>query len=101
MDERAARVAEMIQDPAVDLTVDANAVAGVLALVFGVDVTATLGQCAHCHTVDAVGTMRAYMRGPGVVLRCSSCTGVVIRIVERPDAVMVDLAGLAGLRLDR
>ena len=53
------RVAEMRDDPAVDLVLDANALGGMLAGLFGADVTGCPGQCAHCHTVSMVGTMRA------------------------------------------
>jgi hypothetical protein len=35
------------------------------------------------------------MNGPGVVLRCSTCTEIVIRIVRRPDGgFLVDVAGV-------
>lgn len=95
------RMALMRDDPAVDLTVDGNAVAGILAAVFGTEVTASHGQCATCHTVSMVGTMRAYTRGPGVVLRCPACAEVVLRIVETPHGTLVDVRGAAYLELAR
>ena len=95
------RIALMRDDPAVDLTVDGNAVGGLLASVFGADVTASPGQCAHCHTVSVLGTLRAYVRGPGVVLRCPACADVVIRIVETPSAMIVDVSGATYLRIER
>lgn len=98
MDER---VALMRDDPAVELTVDGNAVGGLLASVFAADVTASPGQCAHCLTVSLVGTMRAYVRGPGVVLRCPACAEVVLRIVQTPTAMLVDVSGARSLRLGR
>jgi len=48
-----------------------------------------------------VGTMRAYVRGPGVVLRCPACAEVVIRIVETPTHTLVDVRGATVLRLRR
>lgn len=96
MDER---MALMRDDPAVDLTVDANAIAGLLAGLFGADVTASHGQCASCGTVSLVGTMRVYMRGPGVVVRCPACAEVVLRVVETPRGRMVDLRGVASVEL--
>lgn len=60
----------------------------------GVDVTATSGRCAHCGTVSVVGTLRAYTRGPGIVLRCPACEGAVIRIVETPGGLRVDSAAI-------
>jgi hypothetical protein len=98
MDER---IAMMRDDPAVDLTVDGSGVGGLLAEVFGVEMTTAPGQCAHCHTVSVVGTMRAYMRGPGVVLRCPACAEVVIRIVQTPRGTMVDARGAAYLVVQR
>jgi hypothetical protein len=95
------RIAMMRDDPAVELTVDGNAVAGLLAAVFAAEVTASPGQCATCHTVSMVGTLRAYTRGPGVVLRCPACAEVVIRIVETPRSVLVDVSGVQMLQIVR
>ncbi len=95
------RIALMRDDPAVDLTVDGNAVGGLLASVFSADITASPGQCAHCGTVSIVATFRAYVRGPGVVLRCPACADVVIRIVETPTAMIVDVTGATYLRFER
>ena len=95
------RIALMRDDPAVDLTVDANAVGGLLAGVFGVDVTASPGQCATCRTVSMVATMRVYMRGPGVVLRCPACAEVVLRIVQTPTSTLLDVSGARYIRLPR
>ncbi|HEY4228497.1 MAG TPA: DUF6510 family protein [Candidatus Limnocylindrales bacterium] len=95
------RIALMRDDPAVALTVDGSGVGGLLASVFGGEMTAAPGQCAHCHTVSIVGTMRAYTRGPGIVLRCPACAEVVLRIVETPTATIVDVSGVSSLRIER
>ena len=94
------RIAMMRDDPAVDLTVDANAIAGLLAAVFGREVTEMEERCVHCGTVSVVGTLRVYMRGPGIVVRCPACAEVVLRIVETPGGVRVDLSGATHLRLE-
>lgn len=93
------RLTLMRDDPAFDLTVDANAVAGLLETVFGAEVTSSEERCAHCGTVSLIGTLRVYLRGPGTVIRCPACTDVVVRLVETPSGVRVDLAGAAGLTL--
>jgi hypothetical protein len=95
------RIALMRDDPAVDLTVDANAIAGMLGAMFGADVTASPGQCATCRTVSMVGTMRVYMRGPGVVVRCPACAEVILRIVQTPGATLVDVSGASWIRIPR
>ena len=91
---------EMV-DPAAARMVDANAAAGMLRDIFGVEMTAVPGQCAHCGNVAELGTTRAWMDGPGVVLRCSICHEVVLRVVETPGAWMVDARGAVYLRLPR
>jgi len=80
---------------------DGNAVAGLLAETFGWDMTTTPSQCAHCHNVNITAELRAYTRAPGVVLRCPTCSGVVLRIVETPTATLVDASGIAWLRIER
>jgi hypothetical protein len=84
-----------------ETVLDGNAVAGVLAAAFGLEMTAVPGQCAHCHTVSVVAQLRAWTRAPGIVLRCPVCSGVVLRIVETPTAMLVDTSGAAWLRFDR
>ena len=63
--------------------------------------TAVPGQCAHCRTVNVVAQLRAYTRAPGIVLRCPACSGVVLRIVETPTAILVDATGVSWLRFER
>jgi hypothetical protein len=92
------RIAMMRDDPAVGLTVDANGLAGLLEQVFGRDVTAMEERCAHCGTVSVVGTLRVYMRGPGIVVRCPACAEVVLRIVQTPAGMRLDLSGATHLR---
>ena len=92
------RIAMMRDDPAVDLTVDANPIGGLLESIFEREVTAMEERCAHCGTVSIVGTLRVYMRGPGIVVRCPACAEVVLRIVETPRGRRVDASGATHLR---
>jgi hypothetical protein len=84
-----------LDDP---LVLDANAVAGELQEMKGVEVTTFLACCAHCGNRDALGSLRAWTQGPGVVLRCVVCSEVVIRWVRRPDGPRLDLRGAAFLQ---
>ena len=88
-------------DPVDDQVLDGNAVAGILAVAFGAEMTAVPGECAHCGTINVVAAMRAYVRAPGTVLRCPACDGVVLRIVETPTGTLVDVRGVAWLRFER
>ncbi len=83
------------------MVLDGNAVGGLLREVFGDEMTAVPGQCAHCGNVAAIGTLHAFTQAPGVVLRCSVCANVVLRIVETPDSIYVDARGATYLRLAR
>ena len=67
-----------------DLTLDGNAVGGLLAEAFGDDLTARDGACPDCGARGALATLKAYTHAPGVVLRCRSCDAVQIVIVRTP-----------------
>ncbi|HEY7599968.1 MAG TPA: DUF6510 family protein, partial [Candidatus Limnocylindrales bacterium] len=67
-----------------DLTLDGNAVGGLLVEVFGHEMTAVDNDCAHCGTHSQLAELRAYVHGPGVVLRCPACTDIVLVIVRTP-----------------
>jgi hypothetical protein len=83
-----------------DLTLDANAAAGMLMEIFGVEMTAAASRCTHCGNRGQIGTLRAYMHAPGVVLRCSVCTQVVMRVMRREDgSFLVDARGAAYIRM--
>lgn len=101
MDERSIeqRVAEMHGDPAIDLVLDGNAIAGLLMDVFDREVTSLATRCRHCATVSVVGTLRVYMRGPGVVIRCPSCTEVMLRFAKAPAGMRVDMSGQDDLQM--
>jgi len=91
------RLADMREDPALELSVDANAIAGMLIEVFNEDVTERETRCLGCQTVSIVGTLRVYMRGPGVVVRCPACTEVMLRFVKLPAIRRVDVSGQSNL----
>ena len=74
---------------------DGNAAAGVLAELFAVDLTAALSRCGACGTTAMLGAHHLYADAPAVVLRCPSCTEVVMRVASRPDRILLDLRGAA------
>jgi hypothetical protein len=82
-----------------ELMLDANATAGLLHEIFGVDMTAEPMECANCGREGEVGALLAFTRGPGVVLRCSGCEQVVLRIVQTSEATYLDARGAVYLRL--
>jgi hypothetical protein len=82
-----------------ELMLDANAAAGILYEIFGVEMTASPTECTNCGNEAEIGTLSAFTHAPGIVLRCSACEHVVIRIVQTPEAVYVDARGAVYLRL--
>lgn len=84
-----------------ELMVDANATAGILYEIFGVEMTASPTECANCGNEGEVGELLAFTQGPGIVLRCSTCENVVLRIVQTTEAIYLDARGAVYLRLAR
>ena len=84
-----------------ELTLDANATAGLLHEIFGGEMTTMPTECASCGNEAEVGTLLAFTHGPGYILRCSTCQNIVLRIVETPDAIYLDARGAVYLRLSR
>ena len=80
------------------LILDANAVAGDLQEMMGIEVTAFVSRCATCGNRDRLGSLRAWTHGPGVVLRCVICSEAVIRWVRTPDGPRIDLRGASFLQ---
>jgi hypothetical protein len=89
------------QDKNRELMLDANATAGLLHEIFGVEMTAAPTECAACGNEAEMGTLLAFTQGPGIVLRCSACENVVLRIIQTPDAIHLDARGAVYLRLLR
>ncbi len=78
---------------------DGNAAAGALADVFAPDMTAAITSCAACGDARPVGELLAYLRAPGLVLRCASCQVVQIRVVRAPGRAWLDLRGIRVLQV--
>jgi hypothetical protein len=82
-----------------ELMLDANATAGLLYEIFGVEMTAEPTECAKCGNEAEMGTLLAFVHGPGIVLRCSGCENVVVRIVKTPEAIYLDARGAVYLKI--
>ncbi len=82
-----------------ELMLDANATAGLLYEIFGVEMTAAPTECANCGNEGEIGELLAFVHGPGIILRCSTCEHVVLRIVQTPDEIILDARGAVYLRL--
>jgi Family of unknown function (DUF6510) len=74
---------------------DGNAAGGEIGALLAIDVTMARGECVGCGADMALATARMYGPAPGLVLRCPSCDGVLLRVVETPGRAWMDLRGLA------
>ena len=87
-----------MDDPAVDdSAVDGNAIGGLLASVFGTEMTTAVGTCGSCGAVGLVAELAVYRPGLGTVVRCRSCESVLMVFVSVREVICVDLMGLASL----
>lgn len=78
---------------------DGNSIAGPLFEYFGTEMTTERGSCTHCGASALIGELRVYPRAPGTVVRCPSCSNVVIVLVNIRATQHIDLCGfqlLAG-----
>ena len=82
------------------IPLDGNAIAGDLAEVFGADLTTATGVCATCGASALLAETVVYMRGPGRVARCRTCSAVLLVLVTIRGITCADLRGLAELRTE-
>ena len=72
---------------------DGNEAAGPLADLFAVDLTEAQSRCASCGTTAMLGAHHLYADAPALVLRCPSCTEVVLRFAAQQGRLLLDLRG--------
>ena len=82
-------------------TLDGNAIAGLLADVFGEEMTTAIGTCAACGASAEVATFAVFTRAPGTVARCRACASVLMVLVTIREITCVDVHGLALLERPR
>jgi hypothetical protein len=81
------------------MTLDGNAIGGLLLEIFAADMTSAEATCAACGTVRPVAETAVYLRGPGTVVRCRRCTSVLMVISRVRGRNCVDLSGLDALQV--
>jgi DNA-directed RNA polymerase subunit RPC12/RpoP len=77
-------------------TLDGNAIAGMLHVAFGREMTTALGTCGGCGRQSRLGQAAVY-RGAGTVVRCPYCEHAWLVIIEKGDMMGVSAEGLAAL----
>jgi hypothetical protein len=76
---------------------DGNAVGGLLREVYGAEMTIAATECAHCGAAGVLAECTVYLGGPGAVVRCRTCGGVLLVVVEIRGVRCVDSRGLSRL----
>jgi hypothetical protein len=79
--------------------VDGNALAGVLSELFRFEPTTARGRCASCGAMAMLAEGMVYEGEQGLVLRCSSCDGVLLTVVPAGGAFRVQLRGIGWLEV--
>jgi DNA-directed RNA polymerase subunit RPC12/RpoP len=75
---------------------DGNAIGGLLFDVFGAEMTTATGVCASCGASGQVAEFVVYLRAPGTVVRCPSCSSVLMVLVTVRGVTCLDLRGLSA-----
>jgi nucleoside recognition membrane protein YjiH len=75
-------------------TLDGNALAGLLAEVFGEEMTGVMYTCRTCGVSAAIAETVVYPRLPGSVARCRNCTAMLMVITRIRGVYCVDMLGL-------
>ena len=76
---------------------DGNAIGGLLQEVFADEMTEATGVCGHCKSKAVVAECDVYLAGPGAVVRCRTCHGLLMVFVRVRGVVCVDIGGLQTL----
>ena len=74
---------------------DGNAIGGLLLDVFGTDLTDAEATCATCGATGPFAETVVYLDAPGTVVRCRTCSGLLMAITHIRGISCVDLCGLA------
>lgn len=82
-----------------DLRLDGNAAAGILSELFAAEITDAVITCASCGARGPAGGAHVYTGGPGTVVRCTSCSAVLLRVARVRGRLVADLRGVAVLEI--
>ena len=83
------------------MMLDGNAAAGILSEIFTIEITSSSAECANCGHEGEMGTLLAFMQAPGVVLRCPVCKEIILRVVQSPSTIYLDMRGAVYVALSR
>jgi hypothetical protein len=79
---------------------DGNAAAGTLEEIFNFEMTMAVAACGHCGTEGPLGAAMLHAHGMGMVLRCSTCDHVLMRITRIRGTYHLDQSGMSRLVIE-
>jgi Family of unknown function (DUF6510) len=82
-----------------DTALDGNAIGGLLNEIFGTEMTTAVGTCASCGTRSLVAETIVYLKAPGAIMRCRTCTAILLVVIRRGEMNCLDMTGLAALEV--
>lgn len=77
---------------------DGNVLAGVIGALFPFEPTTARGQCDTCDDIAVLAQAAVYAHPMGFVVRCRSCDGVLMVVVDRDGRITSSQRGLRWLR---
>jgi hypothetical protein len=80
-----------------DLVLDGDATALLLQQIFVPDITLAKIRCEACDCVSSVGSLALYAAPMGAVLTCADCGSVLMRAVDTPHGLWLEMTGARNL----
>jgi len=81
-----------------DLVLDGNAAACLLQHIFVPDLTLAKIRCEACDCTNGVGSLALYAAPMGAVLKCADCESVLMRAVDTPHGLWLEMTGARYLK---
>ena len=81
-----------------DLLLGGDVAAHLIQQVFVPDVTLAKIRCDACDCIGAVGSLTVYAGPMGAVLKCADCDNVLMRVVDTPHGLWLEMRGARNVR---
>ena len=81
-----------------DLLLGGDAGARLLQQIFVPDVTLAKIQCEACSGVTGIGALTVCAGPMEAVLKCSDCDNVLMRVVDTPHGLWLEMSGARNVR---
>ena len=81
-----------------DLLLGGDAATRLFQQIFAPDVTLANVRCDACDCVSGVGALTVNAGPMGIVLNCTDCDNVLMRVVDTPHGVWLEMSGTRSLR---